>query len=86
MLSSVVEPENYISQIAFPKWEALAEDQRENFPPLKAFDTGNLSNGASAASAAQNCWDLALRTATAAMVLQLQSSSSHHGRLEALAS
>lgn len=58
---------------------------RENTFPW-AFDTSNLSNGTSAASEAQNSWDLAVRTADcAAMVLQWWNSSSHHSWLEALA-
>lgn len=62
MRSFVVEPEYYISQMALPEWEALAEVLRDFFSPF-SFDTSNLSNGASAASAAQNSWDLAIKTA-----------------------
>lgn len=59
--SYAVEPENYISQIALPGWDALAEDQRIFFSSVCG--TSSLSNGASAASVAQSSWDLALRTA-----------------------
>lgn len=62
----MVEPENHISHIALPEGEALAKDQRDLFffsTAPSAFGTSNLSNGVSAATAAQSSWDLALRTA-----------------------
>lgn len=56
-------PKNYVSQIAFARMGSTGRRSKRFFFPPLAFDTSNLSNGASAASAAQNSWDLALRTA-----------------------